>query len=410
MAVTTIKRPFEIVPAYNDSEFLASSTQTAQPNFVYYVEITVDSGETFIKRIPPDPDGNCYLNMVGFTRKYVKNDYPFGASDWTYMVNNSNGFTVNIGEEYGSTPTVYPGTDYYFLAWNAALTKKERALYRFPDYVCTTADGINLLNTWGSSIYAKSYQDLVAFFIQYDFPIDHVNIVTWNSSGLKNTIVLLNPLNSFPAVVGFNISPDSINDLVTKIPARVDSISFLPAFSGDEIYYDVTFSNATDTVEYTVRVYLYAACETMFTEQNLYYLNRKGAYDYQPFQGNHRDNFNIDKKFYQGLSSSFEASFETVSGSVATSGPNPLSINDRALNISYEEVLTLVSQPLTQAALNALKDMFTSPNIFLNIGFQDYVRYSNKDVNYQLKQELVEKIVTIEATLNAGITERRQSE
>lgn len=409
MAVTVINRPFELVPAYNDVEFYASSTQTARPNFVYYVKVTVDTGDVLNYRIPADPSGKCYVNLVGLVRKFVKNDYPFGIHDWTYLPNNTQGFTVNIGEEYGITPTIYPGSDYYFTAWNGSLTKKERSTYRFTDYAATSAGGFKWLNGFDNAR-IKAYQDLMIYFIQWDYAIDHVIINTYNSGGLENTVTIDSPLNALPAMVAFNVSPDSINALVAATPSRVSSATSLPVFLGDEIRYTVLFCDSTDSVVGGFNVDLYAACENMFTEHNLYYLNRFGAYDCQPMQGNHRENFNITKKYYQGLLNKFEASYEVVSGTVATDGPNPLSISTKALNISYEGSTTLLSQPLTQTALNAVRDMFASPNVFLNIAFADYVRYSQGDTTYQLKQELVEKLVTIEATLNAGVIERRQNE
>ena len=40
MAITILKKPLELVPAYNDIEVQASTTQHAQPNFKF--KVTVD--------------------------------------------------------------------------------------------------------------------------------------------------------------------------------------------------------------------------------------------------------------------------------------------------------------------------------------------------------------------------------
>lgn len=410
MAVTQIKRPFKLVPAYNDAEFYASSSQTAQPNFTYYMVITPDGESPLVFRIAPDAGGKFYYNAIGLIRSFVANYYPFAINDWTSVTNGLIGFTVNIGEEYGSTPAIHSGSDYYFQVWNASLTKRERSVYRIADYACTTT-GFKWLNNFAplGSASIKYFQDLPFSFIQYNVLIDHVIIKTYNSGGLVNTVKILNPINSYPTFISINCSPESLNALVAAEPTRVASATSLPVFlgSGNETYYTLSFEDITNAITAFITVTIDGACGK-FDNESLYYLSRKGAFDFFNFEGNHKDNFNVDKTFYRSLADSFEASHEVVSGTVATSGPNPVGINDKALNITYNEDRVLVTQPLTQVEITNLKDLYSTPYVFINTAFNDYTKYSQKDAAFEIKQELVEKIITMEARLNSGYTEVRQ--
>lgn len=405
MAITTIKRPLAFVPAYNDSEFLAGSTQTAQPNFTYYVKVTTDTAEEYILRIPPDPNNQCYINTVAYTRKYIDNYYPFGEHD-VKVHPGIRSLTVNIGEEYGSTPTIYPGTDYTFNYWNASLNKKERSLFNPDNYLSLTSDGAcKFLNNFPDTINVKLDQDLVLSWIQWDLLFPTVTINTYLSTGvLRDTITIDTDVFTFPQYLNFNIGPESLNTFQTTEPPTRYTSSVLPWFNSIVAYYTVTLDGLS-----LIRVNIIDPCEK-FVDYPLFYLNRKGAFDYVNMQGNHKEITNIEKKFYKGLTDKFEASYETVIGTVLTTGPNPLGINDKTLNISYEETLTLISQPLDQSQLDLLKDLMTSPYTFINVGAYDYVKYSCKNSQYELKRDIIEKIVQIEATLNAGVTEVRQIE
>jgi hypothetical protein len=405
MAVTLINSPLYIVPAYNNVEYLASSTQTAQPNFVYYLKVTIDTAEEYIHRIPPDPNGNCYFNAIAYTRKFMENYYPFGEWD----VQAHPGFrliTVNIGEEYGSTPVIYPGTNHSFSTWNSSLTLKERSLYNPDNYMSLASDSeVKLMNRFPNTINVKMDQDLVLSWIQWDVLFPTVTILTYLSDGtLRDTITIDTDVITFPEYLNFNVGPESLNAFQTNAsPTRYTS-GLLPWFNDSVAYYIVTIDGIN-----TYRINIVEPCGK-FEDYPLYYLQRHGAFDYVNMNANHKDVLNIEKKFYKGLSAQFEASYENVALSTVVTGPNPLSINDKALNISYEETLTLMSQPLDQSQLDLIKDLMASPYTFINVGHYDYVKYSCKNAQYELKRDIIEKIVQIEATLNAGVTEVRQIE
>lgn len=412
MSVTLIKQPFYICPAHNDIEFYASSDQTGQPNFNYYVVVTVNGSDIYNYRIPPDPGGNCYYNACGIARKYVDNYYPFGVQDFINLNSQFPNITVNIGEEYGSTPTIHSGTDFPFWTWNASLQRKERALYDPVNYLSYSVGQILFMNNYSDVVNVKLFQDLVFYFVQSDFIVDHVYLNVYDSSNaLINEFMIMNSINVFPSFISVNLGPEPLNAFSIANPGAFISLmtSSLPVITAAAHHYDLIFSDTLDNLQRTVRVNIISPCQNRFIDYSLLYLNRLGGFDFTPMQGNDKNVLNIEKTFYKGLSNSFEGSYVTTSGTVNTNGLNPIPANKRALNISYDKNLTLQSQPYIQDQIDAMSDMFTSAKVFVNEGFADYTQYSQEDISYEIKKNLVEKIVTITANLK-GNTERRQFE
>ena len=79
MAITSLVTPSAFMPAYNPQWFKSSSTQTAQPNFVYTVVLTdVISGATVTKNIDPDPNGRLVFDAGSFSEQYITQVNPSG--------------------------------------------------------------------------------------------------------------------------------------------------------------------------------------------------------------------------------------------------------------------------------------------------------------------------------------------
>lgn len=145
MAVTIVKQPLSVVPAHNDIEWQATSTQYTQPDFAFYVTVTVVSYSITLNfKIAPVNNDRLYFNLIEITRKYVSNYYPFQVYGWQTATDAIQEFTVNIGEYYSGT--VHAGSDETILAYNASLTKEERRLYQPSLYEVTGTKNNDWLN------------------------------------------------------------------------------------------------------------------------------------------------------------------------------------------------------------------------------------------------------------------------
>ena len=115
MAVSLLQTPSttKATPAYNENWFIASSTQTAQPNFKFTVKVTdVTTSTQWTEQIEPVYGTNrIYFDAAAYAEKYMVNFFDDNSYGWQKCVNSYRKITVNIGETYGSTPTYASGTD-----------------------------------------------------------------------------------------------------------------------------------------------------------------------------------------------------------------------------------------------------------------------------------------------------------
>ena len=56
MAITLIREPEAFTPVYNDMVFTASSTNVAEPAFLYLVDVYINAVLQFRYKVEPDPE------------------------------------------------------------------------------------------------------------------------------------------------------------------------------------------------------------------------------------------------------------------------------------------------------------------------------------------------------------------
>jgi hypothetical protein len=423
MAVTINKQPFYIVPANNDIEFEAISDQVASANFQYYVTVTVEStSAVYTYRIDKTPGTNvCYFNLRSLAEKFVRNYYPFGLTGFNPVLNGIDNFTVNIGERYGATPANYAGTDIDIMCWNGALTLRERA-----DYLPINYDNSNptivdiqwLNNIDTSNLTIKSDQDLTFYFLQTNMKVLQCHIKVYNAAGtIINVLTIANNVavvNTEDKYVCINISPSAVNQLDTDTPADItyDFGYASPPFvfntgpATDAAYYVAYFQmDATPSGERFFTVTIDDLC-TVYDNVSLFYLNRKGAFDFHNFYGNHSKNKKVNRSHYKSLHGKFEGSH--LAGSVVY-GPSPLSISKKILSSNSEKTWSLQSDWLSDFDGIKLEDLIDTPGLFVCHEFQDYERFTIDDNTFDYKK-VNDKLVDIKVNLSAGVEERRQFE
>jgi hypothetical protein len=110
MAITIITAPLTYVPAYNPIIVTASSTNTAQPNFRYIVQVIFSYPSVVTKtlKMSARPDGYLLFDAHRIVENYLSYDFTISdATDSISCPNSYASFIVDIGEEYGTTPAEY---------------------------------------------------------------------------------------------------------------------------------------------------------------------------------------------------------------------------------------------------------------------------------------------------------------
>ena len=109
MAITIITQPISITPAYNPIIITASSTNTAQPNFRFVVDIVITYPLSVTKRIKisPRPDGFLLFDAHRIIENYLSYDFTLGdATDSIECLNSDVVYSIQLREEYGIPPSV----------------------------------------------------------------------------------------------------------------------------------------------------------------------------------------------------------------------------------------------------------------------------------------------------------------
>ena len=424
MAITITKRPHRIVPAFNDIEFEFSGSNVTSTSESFQVVVTIGS-TSYTFNIDPHPTTfKGYFNLRQVAEKHVVNYYPFGLNGWQLVTGGIEKFIVDINEVYGTPPTVHTGsTGNVVLAWNGSLNMSERAIYEENDFVNVGTDRVTALNNLDSITKVKTDQDAVLYFLQS--PADYittVKLITYNSSGtalnsyfINNPYTTLAPNNTYNTTnkyVCINMGVASLTQLFANSPASFTAVtspvvSSSPLFIGTESYYTCTFYSNLNMTPKTIRFDIDETC-AKFYNQPLYYLNRYGAYDWINMYGNHKKKDNITRSTYNAQLNKFEASYTNSTFTTNYTKSPPLSIQRKVLSSTYEKAHTLQSNYLSDFQVLALEDLFTTAELFLNSGYQDYKKLVPTDTTYEFKSNKIDKLINLQLNVNEGITERRQ--
>ena len=131
MAITILANPKDFAPVYNKMEYLISSTNFAEPNYAYLVDIYINGSGTKTVRLripvrPSDNYGKVDIHRVLESALTSNVGNPLGAAGTYEAPNSALTYIVKFGEEYGTTVVQYPDltVDSSRKAFNASLEKR----------------------------------------------------------------------------------------------------------------------------------------------------------------------------------------------------------------------------------------------------------------------------------------------
>ena len=113
MAITITQQPTYPNATYTDLVYVVQSTETAQPQFQYVMDIV--SGSTILSRVRqyPNPSAVGVFNPARILNDYLEYPTQFDLTVLTTSNTQVGQFTINFGEEYGtsisSSVTLYDG-------------------------------------------------------------------------------------------------------------------------------------------------------------------------------------------------------------------------------------------------------------------------------------------------------------
>ncbi len=405
MAITITNRPQTIAPGFNQLMFRATSNQTAQPNFNYYVTVNVDGVALTPMPLPARPTGDLILDIKPLVRDYLKHYFPFNLSGWQTCTKSIINVTVNIGERYGTTPAIYTGTNQFFKIWNGSLTDKERMSYDSGDYVSSSRS----LNNLPAEIKVKKDgQDVVFYYLLNAVSdVSSVEVKTYDASNLlQSDSAIANPhvtVTTQNQMICINLGKSGLSGLTAP-----QVTGDYPIATGSSIKrINIKFKNGSTTVgEYNIN---YVGCKGRNEKDyTLYYLNRNGAFDFINFVSVNRTNTNT-KINYRKIEQYHKGSYLNTGGSLVLVN-SPLEQRDRVLGNTNQDTYRLITDSLSDSDIAMLEDCFNSSVYILHHNSSGYYEYVNQtDTQFIVREKIVDKVIQVQMNINSNVVNERQT-
>lgn len=402
MAITLNNRPSVITPGFNQMMFKATSNQTAQPNFKYYIQINVDGNVLSPLVLPARPTGEVIFDIQPLVQDYLKNYFPINTYGWQQCTKSIINVTVNIGERYGTTPTIYPGVTETYTPYYASLSNEKMAIYISTAYSFISG----ALNGYGSTIRATTTDQLVFYWLlESAGELTTVRVRTYDTAGvLQSDSYIANPLTAASVANQFICIDLGLSGLAGLTAPQVTGDFPITVSGIGSIVYD--FTNGSEVHTYTLNVE--DCCNTgEELENTLYYVNSKGAFDHINFCTRVKEDLTATQTTYRPIEQYFKTSYRNSGGTLVNSSL-PLNQNLKVLGNTYEKVKTFTSAPLTESEYTMLQDCFNSPAMILKRA-DNYEYISNQNLNFSFKKKVIEKVIQFVMTAKNNLIEKRQS-
>ena len=362
MAITILSKPtdalyYGYVPCYNNQWFVASSSQTASANFKYYIVVTdILSGYSVTEKFLPNPSGKLQFDASKFSELLMTNYIPVNV--YGFQQNTSiRKIRVNIGEIYGSTlpGTIYTGTDIDYNVWNGSLEMLTFSQYNSKNYTwdLSTTPNLNypvLLSDLADDYTFNNRSNFLYWMMlegQTDLP--KIYLRTYNAAGsVLNTYTITNSVSTGTYrtnMVCIDVGKKGIDGINASYLVGVE-------------YYDIMAEINSETAPFKIKRYT-IKCSPRFDVFTLHYLSTTGAYE--TLHCSKVSELNSTK-----TSTTFKRSPWTVVSNVMTLDYSVAVEQPTIVNV--QNGLKLNSDWVTKAELLKYKDLFSSPDVKLDLG------------------------------------------
>lgn len=407
MAITILQEPQKFTPAYNEQWFVASTTNQAQANFKFVVDIVFLGDVTYTRRIKrniyPGSTNKLVIDVHRIIENYLTDDIDLNLDEVKKNGNSWKGYIIRIGEEYGTTPTVYPNLaqSNIILAWNAAIGFEQFATYSSGTCLLGSSGSIFLTNSPSEqnvSIDEKGWLYMIQDPNGQTF--SQAEVKTYNGNTLVQTVLINNPYNAV----------SSSGDCFLRMPAAPASLNLISGGSLNAGSQPIVDSNITS---YTIRTldtgipnngssvtktYNIVSNCSDHTKYRLHFLNRLGGFDSFSFIKGSQITDQINK-----------ANYKKPKGEL-TGNSFGYSISDRLKTQYQTEVKTtyqINSDWLTDAESEWLRELLSSPIIFWEKD-NNLIAINITDVNYIAKKGLTDMTFNLVVNFETSYTNQMQ--
>lgn len=409
MAITIITNPSTYVPAYNPIIVTASSTNTAQPNFRYIVQVIFSYPSVVTKtiKLSPRPDGFLLFDAHRIVENYLTSDFTIGnATDSISCPNSYATFVIDIGEEYGSTPA-----EYLSLADTGTLQAINASVKHSVSSFGNETDLINLAIATQYRMIVGTTSTTRKFLTTAPRTgikiCDDSNFYLYiaTSATAEPIKLLLNTYDSFDALLGTGIKTlTATTDIVIRYGVGTKNINeWNAAYLVGASYYTITLcDNTPAALGETIRFNIDCGCSKFNESFRLHWLNPLGGFDAFTFNKKFDRSFNIKK-----------ANYTKILGAVDGSGAFTFT-TAQAGKVNFDtrttETIKINSDWITEEENEWLWTLAKSTQVFWEIDSDTYAPVTVTNNSYKQQTYAGKKLFNAEFTIEISneIVSQRQ--
>lgn len=371
MAITITQQPQTITPSDNPITWVFDSTQTAQPNFYYLVEVSIASPSVFSvverHRVYPELGSYAHFDAKTITERYAE------ANNITQS-QVLNKIKIQVFEYY-SGAVQDDATSSEVLFWKSRLRKKDFTSYDHTDYYLNTATGVKFLTFEPRGTAKVKKNDLYFLSVLSNGTATDFIVKTYQSNG---TLV-------------DNVTITGGTDNLLTLSCGVSSLeTFNFVDFTNASYYTIEATNSIGTTE-IYRIDLDLACQYS-TRSRLHWLNSLGGIDSFTFGLLTREKTSVTSFGYErqfgGFNSVNNYTYQLKDGTVID------------YLKQFSKSLELTSDWMLEAVQNWLSySLYTSPFVRIEENFDLFrckVTNASFDKKIQETDTVFQEVVTIE--------------
>lgn len=406
MAITLTQEPQLYTPAYNDIVFIADSTNSAQVNFRFKVEIYRDAGlglgmiiATQFYNTRPD-ESFAIIDVHRIVESTVQQSLiedqvlpSFGKQAHGNVVSSPvtnqelNRISVVITEQFGIPRADDDVSTTKLFIFNSALT-----YFDFTNFIHTNFLPVNnstdprFLTNAPSDQPIRLVDTAQLSWLQTDDDlnpdiVDVIQIKTFTVADvlLKTFTITAGAVDSLGAdFTNFYrsvlVGPDDLENTIFATGIK-------PVFGVTTAYYTVQLLDANTDPSSELRRFTLVECETRFVKRRVQFLNRLSGLDAFTFDLVSRKSLNAERKQFERTGYLFDTPLTNLQ---KESGRINYTINSR-------ERFILNSDWIDEETAIFLAELFTASEIFLKLD-NDLHAVTISDTDYQIRTEVVDKL------------------
>lgn len=361
MAITIQSEPTDIAPVYSDVTYVVSSNNYTQPNFRFIAVVKNGAGTTLAKLKVPILYGSTdkgVINLSRILRDYVTYDFTLNTLQPTTCLNSYITYSVEFGEEYGTTPAEYLTltTDSGKYAWNGLYSIYDSQAVT--DYIMDDA-AAKFLTRVRTRRVSRAQYDYLYFLASVDTKAFHV--IAYDAAGtqvasseITNTVDAANSTEYMGRVAAGVINLNSIaqGQLISGTAGSIVPLS--------AAYYTIhAHDNAAppDPVSEYYRFDIVEDC-SKWTERYLMFQNSLGGFETVRCSMMNRDSYEVDRKQFK------RNNYSLVGGTQWLNDSTKHGITTYSSTKTKKVILN--TNFLNEAEFEWLHELISSPVVFLD--------------------------------------------